>query len=1064
MFCVTFLFAQKENNNNQKPEKTESAVEVLEYYVPSVDYGIFISDPVRDNTPATREAFFTQADLVFEGHFIHTFATYDSKGNLDLNDMYGIQAFKVKKVFKGDLSLEGDTVYAVKRGVALGAENPHIYRNLHLSPQFSSYLWENGLRSYGYFTPKIFFFDTSDFPKNGIPEEYSSVKYKILLNDYFGELFVQNEQIIGFDSLVFNKRVDFHNYLKQFEGFIIPELEPEQIWRTAEEWNNIAKEENPERFEEMMAKMEAIYKEIGKEKKKESKKKIQESLKGERANKNLTLQIDNPVKVQESGKWYVKFDVLVSCNEANTYLSETFMGIVGDNAVFGSLNINKTVVAISNNFAVTGHNYEALSYVMQGALCVMFSTKNLSATKVVVTTTPKVLLHIKIEALNNLPVTGSCVTFSASQLENVSKYALTSNGTTTYFYDKTYYVNNTPAPPSITNFSHTSRIAGVGDELTIYGNNLGNTQGQVLFTAANMGGVVNYLPDFLITLDQQYYVTNGWSNNQIKVIVPSEVTNGYYTGTELESGVAGTGLIKVITAQGNSCWSDNNILQIPFSAINSKPQAGGLIRRVYLTRSNCDYDVMFTLHKDYDKPIHEEKISVIEAALNKWSELTGLTLKLERDNNNNLVFEPKNDNKNMILPISFYPNPPNVYIFAKNQVARVIIGKDTVLYNYINNNHIYIKENILPNTWNYYLSGTLPPNQSSFYHAIMHEIGHILLLHHANDSKDLMYYALPSSGSQIINLTSTSNPVKGVLRNIADYKEKNWPANHVHPFYPPGALKATFTTTKACKGIGSIKANVSGGVPSYYYLWKNKDGNVVGTNSSILSEVPGTYTLTLTDAQGCTQIYTETIPPAIGGSLTLSFTKIPANGSIPELWRANVSGGLAPYAYQWNLSMTAIITRGTDLDDNSRCSLDPNYQGTYQMPTLPPGSGCGLGVTVTDANGCKISGSTPAGKSELSDNLENSDNDILIYPNPTTGELTIDNGQLTINSVAIFDVYGRKVLGKSPSVIPNAVRNPEHYGPKADGVVLNISHLSTGIYFLRIETEKGMMMRKVIKN
>ena len=35
---------------------------------------------------------------------------------------------------------------------------------------------------------------------------------------------------------------------------------------------------------------------------------------------------------------------------------------------------------------------------------------------------------------------------------------------------------------------------------------------------------------------------------------------------------------------------------------------------------------------------------------------------------------------------------------------------------------------------------------------------------------------------------------------------------------------------------------------------------------------------------------------------------------------------------------------------------------------------------------------------------------IKVYPNPTTGELRIDNGQLTIENVEVFDIYGRKLL------------------------------------------------------
>jgi len=87
-----------------------------------------------------------------------------------------------------------------------------------------------------------------------------------------------------------------------------------------------------------------------------------------------------------------------------------------------------------------------------------------------------------------------------------------------------------------------------------------------------------------------------------------------------------------------------------------------------------------------------------------------------------------------------------------------------------------------------------------------------------------------------------------------------------------------------------------------------------------------------------------------------------------------------------------------------------------------------------------------------------------IYPNPTSGELTINNGQLTIKNVEIYDVYGRKAWAKFPSIIPNAVRNLEFYGQQADGVVINISHLTNGIYFIKIDTEQGSVMKKLVKN
>jgi len=75
-----------------------------------------------------------------------------------------------------------------------------------------------------------------------------------------------------------------------------------------------------------------------------------------------------------------------------------------------------------------------------------------------------------------------------------------------------------------------------------------------------------------------------------------------------------------------------------------------------------------------------------------------------------------------------------------------------------------------------------------------------------------------------------------------------------------------------------------------------------------------------------------------------------------------------------------------------------------------------------------------------------------IYPNPTTGKLTMDNGQLTIESVEIYDIYGRKQKGE---------RRKEK-GERE--IVIDISELYNGIYFVKIQTENGIVVKKVIKN
>ena len=93
--------------------------------------------------------------------------------------------------------------------------------------------------------------------------------------------------------------------------------------------------------------------------------------------------------------------------------------------------------------------------------------------------------------------------------------------------------------------------------------------------------------------------------------------------------------------------------------------------------------------------------------------------------------------------------------------------------------------------------------------------------------------------------------------------------------------------------------------------------------------------------------------------------------------------------------------------------------------------------------------------------LQVTDYEIQVYPNPATGELRImNNEQLTINNVEIFDVLGRLVF-TSP--------NPSEGGELATspleraGVRLNVSDLPAGVYFVRITTEKGVVMKKITK-
>jgi len=74
---------------------------------------------------------------------------------------------------------------------------------------------------------------------------------------------------------------------------------------------------------------------------------------------------------------------------------------------------------------------------------------------------------------------------------------------------------------------------------------------------------------------------------------------------------------------------------------------------------------------------------------------------------------------------------------------------------------------------------------------------------------------------------------------------------------------------------------------------------------------------------------------------------------------------------------------------------------------------------------------------------------LQIYPNPTTGELTIDNGQLTIKGIEIYDVSGRKLYEQEVNL--TLLRS------------YALTVFPAGVYFVRIQTEAGEVVRKVLK-
>ena len=120
----------------------------------------------------------------------------------------------------------------------------------------------------------------------------------------------------------------------------------------------------------------------------------------------------------------------------------------------------------------------------------------------------------------------------------------------------------------------------------------------------------------------------------------------------------------------------------------------------------------------------------------------------------------------------------------------------------------------------------------------------------------------------------------------------------------PSAIVLSSTSTNvSCNGgnYGSINLSATAGVAPYTYSWSSSQ-----TTANITNLTAGSYTVTVTDANGCTAQATLTItqPNALTGTLTQQ-TNVLCNGSSTGSLDITVVGGTASYSYLWNNGATS---------------------------------------------------------------------------------------------------------------------------------------------------------------
>lgn len=194
----------------------------------------------------------------------------------------------------------------------------------------------------------------------------------------------------------------------------------------------------------------------------------------------------------------------------------------------------------------------------------------------------------------------------------------------------------------------------------------------------------------------------------------------------------------------------------------------------------------------------------------------------------------------------------------------------------------------------------------------------------------------------------------------------------------------------SCYGAedGIVDVNVSGGTPPYSFVWSH------GASTSTLNNLSGgTYTLTVTDANGCSDSLSETIAEpytfpigAISGPIFTGPSQIEEYSIPPQ------SGA----SYSW-VSQGGSVVAG---QGTREVSIDWAQFGMQALTvTVTSGDTCDQETLMIEVNA----------DFSLSESAVLSS--VRVYPNPTTGVLTIELPDPSMaEMIEVFDAAGKRVF------------------------------------------------------
>lgn len=297
----------------------------------------------------------------------------------------------------------------------------------------------------------------------------------------------------------------------------------------------------------------------------------------------------------------------------------------------------------------------------------------------------------------------------------------------------------------------------------------------------------------------------------------------------------------------------------------------------------------------------------------------------------------------------------------------------------------------------------------------------------------------------------------------------------------PNEVTATSTVSDAsCQGSldGSISIATTNGVQPFSY---SLDGGTAQSSNDFTQLDPGTYSIEVSDANGCGPTLSVTVGAATLITATATTSDATCAGGADGSLDVSATGGATPYEYSLdgttfqtastfsglpsgNYSITirdsngcvgiasgsideptqlvvSVVQSGRDFSVSATGGTGPyefsldgsTFQSSGEFDELDPGS---ITFTVRDANGCEVTSST------FDVVLRTIDPDAEIYPNPIEKMLRIDGIKFT--RLMIYDLNGKHVF------------ESERKGS------YDLGELSSGLFILKLYSEDQLVHEQKI--